>query len=204
VKRRSCHPAHNPPTRKWKNLVIVAAGCICTMIAAAAFFAHDRQPSYRGSSLHEWLTLYRSGPEVQDRYRVVPVEWAGESPTTNQKQAAAAIRQIGTNALPWLLKWLGYKRPPWKDRAYASLSRFNRWRFGRWASGKFSIAEEIDLHGCAMLGLAILGPEANSEVRGLLRLAEDPVRCRNSSAPPHPSPVGILNSPGLPVSLCCR
>jgi HEAT repeat protein len=81
--------------------------------------------------------------------------------------------------VPWLLKCLEYKRSPWKNKACATLSRLSGWRVARFVSDKLSWGDqEIDLHGCAMLGFAMLGAEASPSVRELLLLAEDPEQSR--------------------------
>jgi hypothetical protein len=69
-------------------LVIVAflVGAAMT----AAFVRRDREPSYSGHSLSEWLHAARPGYI---------------NPAAPPAEATAAVRRIGTSALPALLKW---------------------------------------------------------------------------------------------------
>lgn len=61
----------------------------------------DDEPRYQGKRLSEWLALCRV-PAVTNE------ELQGE--------AEFAVRSIGTNALPCLLKWFRYELPPWRGR----------------------------------------------------------------------------------------
>src|SRR6266851_1788528 len=65
------------------------------MVAATAvlFFSPEREPSYQGRSLSQWLEVTgQFSPEG------TPVD--------------EAIRHIGTNALPCLFRWIRGKPPP--------------------------------------------------------------------------------------------
>jgi HEAT repeat protein len=76
-------------------LLLVACGLLA--VTGAVMLGHDSEPSYQGRCLSEW------------------VERCYELQTTEEQQAAAqAIRKIGTNALPYLLRWMAYEPPPWR------------------------------------------------------------------------------------------
>src|SRR5256885_15128646 len=68
----------------------------CALIVACGFFlwAREREPQYKGRSLTGWLRRYES----------------------KDGEAAAAVRQIGTNAIPFLLKWMCYEPGQWRIR----------------------------------------------------------------------------------------
>jgi hypothetical protein len=61
-----------------------------------------REPGYQGKLLSEWLRAYR------------PIG----TRTPGSQQAADAVRHIGTNALPFLVRWIeDYQNPPpWERR----------------------------------------------------------------------------------------
>ena len=55
------------------------------------------EPIYNGRPLHEWAE------ETQDQN----IDF---SPSPNALQAAAALRAVGSDAIPWLVKWI---KPTW-------------------------------------------------------------------------------------------
>src|SRR5438067_1105808 len=86
-----------------RRVIIILAACVLMGIGVVAFWPGEREPVYNGKKLSEWLQLYGStGISVEQR-----------------EQAKVAVRQIGTNALPWLVKWIQCDRrdlPQWKTR----------------------------------------------------------------------------------------
>ena len=62
----------------------------------------DRQPGYCGKPLNAWLADLDLGPA---------------EPSAKAAEAARAIRTIGTNSFPWLLKMLRADEPLWKRAA---------------------------------------------------------------------------------------
>src|SRR5256885_14250178 len=82
-------------------------------ISVVAFWPGEREPEYKGKKLSEWLRL------------------AGDEKTRPQVEAANAIEHIGTNALPWLVQWVGYEPPLWHQQVAPlidKIPRLNRWR----------------------------------------------------------------------------
>src|SRR5882724_229678 len=70
---------------------------LLSFLAAVAATAGDKEPTYEGRSLSEWL--HELDPHLMYEVHHPPPE-------------IVAIRQIGTNALPLLLKWMAAKDPP--------------------------------------------------------------------------------------------
>src|SRR5882724_2417304 len=83
---RSCH---TPPVSKRRNIIIILLACGVFIAAAVFFIRHDREPSYQGRSLTEWMTAYNVASSAEET-----------------DEATKAIRQLGTNAIPHLLKWI--------------------------------------------------------------------------------------------------
>src|SRR5437016_5420191 len=71
----------------------------------------EREPEYNGKSLTEWLLLYERSPGAESDPR------SYYDPAALQA-AEHAVRQIGTNALPWLLKWIQCEPSStgWRDK----------------------------------------------------------------------------------------
>lgn len=63
---------------------------------------HSREPEYQGKKLGEWLRQIEAAQDIESR------EW---------QEATHAVRQIGTNALPHLVRGLQASDPRWKIEA---------------------------------------------------------------------------------------
>jgi hypothetical protein len=87
------------------------------VLIAVVFFCvfRNREPSYGGKSLSYWVDHFI---EPQPRNAGAGVVWA-ENP-----EAGDAIRHIGTNAIPYLLKLMSYRsKPPfWRTTWYEMLA----------------------------------------------------------------------------------
>ena len=139
------------PRRLWLILI----GVLVLVALIVAVLRRDPEPSYGGRSLSEWLARLAAVPD-------------GDPP--QQAQAAAAIRQIGTNALPYLLKWIQYKPLPWTK----ALNRITGGLIGKYdflSDYKNAIRAEQ-----AMEAFRALGPGACAAIPQLLRLMNDPSR----------------------------
>lgn len=71
----------------------LAVACMAAALFAWVLPAGGQEPSYDGLSLRQWL-------EILGDWRM--------NGTTNYYNARAAVRQIGTNAIPFLLEWIAY------------------------------------------------------------------------------------------------
>src|SRR5690242_9922901 len=87
----------NPGRRRRWIVGLVAIAVV--VLVAVAVWPGEREPEYQGKKLSEWL-------EMQEKY---PAE------------AAHAVRAIGTDAVPFLVRWADYRVPGWKLAV---------WRFG--------------------------------------------------------------------------
>jgi len=88
-----------------KRKILILLACCLAALAAAFFWMHqsDKEPSYEGKSLSEWIA--RAGLAPDD------VE------VTN---AVVTVTHIGTNAIPCLLHWIRFETPRW----YRNLDNF--------------------------------------------------------------------------------
>ena len=93
--------------RKRRTYVImIAVGVLVG--ALAVVLLPSWEPSYEGKRLSEWVDSYSYSI---DRGQYTP------------KQRDQAILGIGTNALPYLLKWIRYERPAWKMKLAMPVNR---------------------------------------------------------------------------------
>src|ERR1051326_8485766 len=99
--------------RRWVTLLIATVAV--TVLVFTLRLVRDREPVYKGRTLSEWLVIEL---DTMDSYSAI-----GETVEAAKRQSAAttAIRQIGTNALPSLLKWTAYQEPPWRTNLYFRL-----------------------------------------------------------------------------------
>lgn len=116
----------------------------------------SREPVYAGKPLSEWLRLYK-----QPNGAVAPVQ---------PQEAADAVRQIGTNALPLLVTWVQEEQevPPWRDHLFGLAYH---WNFGQ---GFLELIAGPQLHAAyAIRGFIILGEAGRGAVPGLARVARE-------------------------------
>ena len=126
-------------TRRWRALQIFLA---CSLVALIVWVAwpRDSEPLYRGKKLSEWLFLYT----------VYKATKAGSS-----EPAALAVREIGTNGLPWLMRAISFEPAQWQQAAAKLPQPFCRVAMFR--SGILQRAE-------ALHGFHILGPAARPAI----------------------------------------
>ena len=100
---------------KRRRLLLILFGCITSIVFAFLLWPREREPEYKRVSLTVWVM--RCG-NIRDT------------------EALDAVKHIGTNSLPFLIRWIQYERPRWKTWLYntgpklpAAIrnSRFMRW-----------------------------------------------------------------------------
>jgi hypothetical protein len=90
---------------KDRKLWIILAFCALALIALALLIPDRGEPSYGGISLTDWVARYNNNTPVIDL----------ANKYVNEKEADG-IRAIGTNAIPWLLKWIQWDEPKWPTK----------------------------------------------------------------------------------------
>ena len=123
---------------------------LCASVATAA----DQEPSYHGRLLSEWLA---------DVHASAGVDVVG-APNPPEE----AIRAMGTNAIPTLLKWISYEPSP-SERSSETAGEVPRWR-------RHTLSTK-DLADSTPSAFRILGAQARAAIPELTRLA------RTSSEP---------------------
>jgi hypothetical protein len=142
-----------------KRIFIVFAVCVFVGIGAVALWPSEKEPEYNGKNLSHWLKAYLR---------------PGALPVLIETDADDAVRQIGTNALPFLVKWIQVnpKSPAWRVNLY----NFVCYRTPN-SRVKYPILEMIDAPGLrsarAMRAFEILGPQARAAVPDLVRIAKN-------------------------------
>ena len=149
-----------PPYASVKSNRILTLALVAVLFVALMLAVwHGRsEPTYEGKSLSDWLRLYRQ-----------PI---GAMAPVVSPEAADAVRHIGTNAVPFLARWIGDSRniPPWRLRLFGlAYSR----KLGTPAREIFleSVARRELRASRAIWGFVILGEAARGAIPDLVRLA---------------------------------
>ena len=136
---------------KRRQVILIAAAVI--ILGLFWTYTRHREPSYEGKSLSQWLDLYEERQDVS-------------------QEAAKAVRQIGTNAVPFLVTWTQQTQglTPWKQRL---LTKMLSWKSG--APGQELLVKLLTApqpqEWRAACGFAILGETARAAAPDLARVA---------------------------------
>jgi hypothetical protein len=133
--------------RTRKKLVALALG-LAAVAALLAFELRDREPTYKGHPLSYW---------VQKDPAATTLAFADHY--------TEAITNIGTNALPLLLKWIAYEPSPFHAKA-AHLVKIVPYR---WRPRLITQSEELAVG--ASVAFEVLGPLATNAISTLTMLA---------------------------------
>lgn len=134
-------------TRRWRITLIIAA--VVSLAGIAFWLLRPREPEYQGRPLSAWLeqlTATRDGVE--------------------HEQAVAAVRAIGTNAVPHLLMLARYEDSRWR----ITLNRWQRDLLPDSVSISHAQLQEQELWHQAMAGFLALRSEAKDAVPALTEL----------------------------------
>jgi hypothetical protein len=129
------------------------------LVGLLTLFSAEHQPTYKGRSLEHWLKVYGS-PESYGK-------GAGA-------EAEEALRSIGTNAVPFLLKWVAYETHPSRSKQFAitaismlPLLKNHPW-VKRWMNSTDSRLFRADV---ALAAFEVLGPSASFAIPQLASMA---------------------------------
>jgi hypothetical protein len=97
--------------RRW--VIFVALACFVAVVAAILIWPGEREPVYQGKRLSEWIA--GEGAVMRD---IVPGVTERED-----AERRDAVRHIGTNVLPFLLKWIAAAGRPERSKIQAVITR---------------------------------------------------------------------------------
>jgi HEAT repeat protein len=120
-------------------------------ICLVAIWPSEREPQYNGKKLSEWLALQNDRPEEAD----------------------VAVRAIGTNALPILIKWAEFQVPVWRLRLLKLYPKFPS-LFFRSSIVRFIANDKQQVRAYnSVFGFQVLGTNASSAAPELVRFLTD-------------------------------
>jgi len=145
--------------RKLPLFVCLLAGAVVIAVAAGWILLRG-EPRYDGRSLGSWLADL--DPDV---------------PEHNQKRAAEALRHLGTNAVPVLVRMI-QEREPAKPTLRQELIHL----LSRQSLVRIKIDPDGDVHWRAARGFEALGPAGESALPALIKLFRDEPSRPNATA----------------------
>jgi hypothetical protein len=140
---------------KRRRVLIILAVAFIFAIVAVMVWPMKEEPVYQGKKLSEWF--------LESRYYYNQPGW-GE---TEGNESANAVREIGTNALPFLLDWTRYRRPAWRARLLPAFNALTPWIKRMPVVRSVSDDRQVARAELAPYGFALLGPRAVSAVPAL-------------------------------------
>jgi hypothetical protein len=138
--------------RKHRKLLIVLA-CLAVITVVVVFATRDNEPQCKGLSLSEWFQASLTG-----------------SATPDDIDPEHAVREIGTNAIPCLLKWIRCEPTPWQKTVRRRFPKsFLSTDLGSLISGE-SAEKKVPY---ATLGFIFLGTNATTAIPELQSMLQD-------------------------------
>lgn len=126
-----------------RRIIFIFVLVACAVAVGIIFcLTGQTEPVYQGRTLSEWLFYERPA----------------STPLSTPNPQREAIRKIGTNALPFLLRWIQYEPPAWRKKSAAMTSKLR------------IVDRKAELAQAGWLGFQILGPEARAAIPELTRL----------------------------------
>lgn len=127
---------------KRSRKIVLIALAICAAAFVCALWPRQREPMYEGKPLSRWLV---------SEYR----HYYGREPENGQ---TAAILAIGTNALPFLTKWMQLTVRPWTKRMFGFVPDVT------------ALDTRQTLADASLHGFYVLGPRGSAAIPELTQL----------------------------------
>ena len=148
-------------SKRRKRIILLGCGTLALALVWAMVPESKPEPSYQGRLLSEWL----------DRASM------GGVPDSTRREAEAAVRAIGTNALPTLLGWIRYEYSPVRELYASVVTRLPLSEKLRNGLERISGSAKATIpHWSAGEGFRILNTNAVTAIPQLFHLAAGPNR----------------------------
>jgi hypothetical protein len=94
----------------------VAIGLVALTAVVAVVWPREREPEYAGIRLSEWLRYQHQGAFFFEGRGIADGNGRVQEPWL-------AVRQMGTNSFPWLLKWMKFERSTLRDKLFVAFKK---------------------------------------------------------------------------------
>ena len=159
-------------------------------ILAVVLWLKDREPVYQGRTLSQWLIAYA------ENQLVPPIPRSQSTNAILVNEATNAVHHMGTNALPFLVKWMGCEVPKWRQKVPDIIVRAPVPFLGSY------LANELDFPavraGRALSGFEILRGEAAPAVPAITQLLQGDCNSRAMSHEVALTALMCVGKEGLP------
>ena len=174
--------------KRQRKILLIAVSSGCALVAFTIWMALPRNngPRVHGRSLYSWLQNFRNAEGI-------------DSPRPSE--ATAAVQELGTNAIPYLLQWLKYQDPRWADNirvTVASGVRHVSPALSEKILGESFGSVPSRRAWIAIYGFRILGSQAKPAVPELERMVKGPIPEYQLNAL---TALGEIGPDGLPTLL---
>jgi hypothetical protein len=134
---------------------------------AAVLWPREKQPKYEGKSLLQWILLHELSTGADS------VHNSQYDPGMLQ-ESEEAIRQIGTNALPWLIRWIRCEPSgsKWRTELLNAVDKLPN-GLGETRLVDSLLSDPVARQEIAYEGFRLLGTNASAAVPELTRLVDE-------------------------------
>jgi len=153
--------------KQGRRNLLLAVGCVFVSVVVWLAWPREREPEYEGKKLSWWVRQLEYEP--QSRKSAAELQELFET----GREAREAVPHMGTNALPWLVRWIAYERPAWQRQQWAvnAVSKIPVASFRRWAIWGNSARADA-----AVIAFGTMGQKAEPAVPELTKLIHDDQR----------------------------
>jgi len=151
-----------------KRGIILITGLILVSIGFVVFWGGEREPRYQGKRLSEWLFIVGTNLSGAELAEIEESHNFNKLGSAEALRAARAVRSIGTNALPHLVKWISYDRARW-DKVLDMYDKLPRVVVSDRAED-WIIGDRNRKRNLAVLGFDILKEDAAAAVPNLVNV----------------------------------
>jgi hypothetical protein len=139
--------------KRGQRILLTVAACGALAVVATLVWPGEREPEYQGKKLSWWIR------GSQMRGGIFPHAERGE-----------AVRQIGTNGLPFLVRWIECGNAPRRTKIDAAITKANGSLGAAWA--KFR-SRKLTRANDAVWAFSVLGNDARPAIPELIKLAHN-------------------------------
>jgi hypothetical protein len=169
--------------KRGRRILLISAALLLACLLTVVLWPKEKEPVYKGKKLSDWVL-------DQGRTYMVRAEDLTNSP---RPSPAWAINTLGTNTLPFLLKWIAYDPPPARRATYHLFKRAG------FTAPYESLERSESRAALSVRAFQMLGPKAQPAIPALNHMMTN-AASHDSSARARDS-LAFIGEPALPYLL---